>query len=87
MYFENLLSVDVIQAVGQVKACIFLYTDPGSGALILQLLSAAVIGSLFYFRSFRDRVKHFFSSRKKSEAELPASNLQKDGLGADEKTK
>lgn len=87
MYFDNLLSVDVIQAVGQVKACFFLYTDPGSGALILQLLSAAVIGSLFYFRSFRDRVKHFFSSRKKDQTELPASNLQKDGLGADEKTK
>lgn len=87
MYVDSLLSTGFVQAVGQVKACVFLYTDPGSGALILQLLSAAVIGSLFYFRSFRDRVKHFFSSRKKSQTELPASNLQNEGLGSDEKPK
>lgn len=87
MYVDSLLSTDFVQAVGQVKTCFLLYTDPGSGALILQLLSAAVIGSLFYFRSFRDRVRAFFSSRKKSETELPAANLQKEGLGADEKHK
>ena len=87
MYFHSLLSTGFIEALGQAKACFFLYTDPGSGALILQLLSAAVIGSLFYFRSFRDRVKHFFSSRKKSQTELPASNLQNEGLGSDDKHK
>ena len=26
------------------------YTDPGSGALILQMIAASVVGGLFYFR-------------------------------------
>jgi hypothetical protein len=30
----------------------FLYTDPGSGALIWQLLVASFVGGLFYIRSF-----------------------------------
>jgi hypothetical protein len=28
------------------------YTDPGTGALILQVIGAVVVGGLFYFRKF-----------------------------------
>ena len=28
------------------------YTDPGSGAFILQMIAASVVGGLFYFRKF-----------------------------------
>jgi hypothetical protein len=32
----------------------FIYTDPGSGTLIWQLLLAAFFGVAFYFRRFKD---------------------------------
>jgi hypothetical protein len=38
-----------------------LYTDPGSGTLIWQLLLAAVFGGMFYLR----RLKEFLVRRKK----------------------
>ena len=38
-----------------------LYTDPGSGTLVWQLLLAAFFGVMFYFRRFRD----FLSRRRK----------------------
>lgn len=31
---------------------ILLYTDPGSGFLVIQLISSAIIGAGFYFRKF-----------------------------------
>src|SRR5262245_46570297 len=45
----------------------FLYTDPGSGALIWQLLVASFVGGLFYIRSFIRRVTAKMSSRRSSE--------------------
>ena len=33
-----------------------LYTDPGSGALLLQLLAATLLGGLFYFRKAKDKI-------------------------------
>lgn len=36
------------------------YVDPGSGALIWQMLAAAAVGVLFYFRSFFRRIGMFF---------------------------
>jgi len=38
----------------------FIYTDPGYGTLIWQLLLAGFFGGAFYFR----RVKEFLSRRK-----------------------
>jgi hypothetical protein len=37
-----------------------LYIDPGNGALLLQVLLAALTGALFYFRKFFLRFKRFF---------------------------
>ena len=42
----------------------FLYTDPGSGALIWQLLVASFVGGLFYVRSFIQRITARISGRK-----------------------
>ena len=44
-----------------------LYTDPGTGTLILQLLIAAFFGVLFYVRFFLKRVGGFFSRNKGAE--------------------
>jgi hypothetical protein len=50
-----------------------LYTDPGSGTLILQLLAAGLFGLLFYLRYFIRRVKGFFLKRDElaREAKVP----------------
>lgn len=37
------------------------YADPGSGALLYQVIYAAILGGTFYFRRFLNRV---FSRRK-----------------------
>lgn len=46
---------------------LFLYTDPGTGTLILQLLIAAFLGVFFYIRFFFKRVGGFFSRKKTTE--------------------
>lgn len=45
----------------------FLYADPGSGALILQLLAAAFFGLLFYVRFFVRRTRNLFSKKQPGE--------------------
>jgi hypothetical protein len=42
----------------------FLYTDPGSGALLWQLLLASFFGALFYARSFIRRIQSMISGRR-----------------------
>jgi hypothetical protein len=42
----------------------FLYADPGSGALIWQLLVVSFVGGLFYVRSFIRRITAMISGRK-----------------------
>jgi len=45
----------------------FLYTDPGSGALIWQLLVASFVGGLFYIRTFIRKITAKMSSRRSRE--------------------
>jgi hypothetical protein len=52
----------------------FLYTDPGSGALIWQLLVASFVGGLFYIRSFIRSITSKMSGRR--------SGRQSDRQGA-----
>ena len=49
---------------------LILYTDPGSGTLILQLLIAAFLGVFFYIRFFFKRVGGFFSRKKTAEGQV-----------------
>jgi hypothetical protein len=37
------------------------YVDPGTGAMILQIIGAAVAGALFYFRQLRLWIKAMFN--------------------------
>ena len=43
---------------------ILLYTDPGTGAMLWQLLAAAFIGGAFYFRHYATKVRVLFTSKK-----------------------
>jgi len=45
----------------------FFYTDPGSGALIWQLLVASFVGGLFYIRTFIRKITAKMSSRRSRE--------------------
>lgn len=37
------------------------YMDPGSGSFLLQILLAAFVGGMFYFRQGVEAVKRFFA--------------------------
>jgi hypothetical protein len=41
------------------------YTDPGSGTLILQMLSAGVVSGLFYIRRFTKWIRNTSWSKRK----------------------
>ena len=43
------------------------YTDPGTGALIWQMVAAAFVGGMFYFRRFRDAVSRLWTRNKREE--------------------
>jgi hypothetical protein len=43
------------------------YTDPGSGALVWQLLVASFFGIMFYVRSFIRKITTMMSNRKSRE--------------------
>jgi hypothetical protein len=50
-----------------------IYTDPGTGALILQLLVAAFLGTVFYLRYFTKRARNLFSRKRQNDENLEAS--------------
>lgn len=50
-----------------------LYIDPGSGSYLVQVLIAAVLGALFYFKTAWNWVKSFFVKPK------PTSEEKEDG--------
>ncbi|HEY6403247.1 MAG TPA: hypothetical protein VI479_17635 [Blastocatellia bacterium] len=66
-----------------IHALALLYTDPGSGALVWQLLVASFFGILFYLRAFIRRIAAIMSDRK-SRPSMEEINQQaaarRDGL-------
>ncbi|MGI8734304.1 MAG: hypothetical protein ACR2LM_13515 [Pyrinomonadaceae bacterium] len=46
------------------NAIFLLYTDPGTGALLWQLLAAGFIGAAFYFRHYAAKIKVLLNSIK-----------------------
>ncbi len=50
------------------------YVDPGSGSLIIQMLIAASVGAVFYFRQVRDKIKSILFGGGKAEAEPGSSD-------------
>jgi hypothetical protein len=57
-----------------IHSLAFFYTDPGSGALVWQLLVASFVGGLFYLRAFIRRIAAKMSGRR--------SGRQSDRQGA-----
>lgn len=50
----------------------FLYIDPGSGSYLVQLIIAAVMGVVFFFRNIKAYIKSFFTrSPKKTNDNSP----------------
>lgn len=47
----------LVATMGDAQA----YVDPGTGAMILQIIGALVAGTLFYYRQLRDKVASWFS--------------------------
>ena len=45
---------------------LLLYTDPGSGAMIWQLLVAAGLGAAFYFRHYFTKVRELVARRQRN---------------------
>lgn len=45
----------------------FLYIDPGSGSYIVQVIAAAVLGFLFFFKNIWYKITSFFKKRKPEE--------------------
>jgi hypothetical protein len=44
---------------------IILYIDPGSGSYLVQVLIAAVLGIVFFFKNIRLYIKSFFTRSSK----------------------
>jgi hypothetical protein len=47
---------------------LLLYVDPGSGSYLVQMIIAAVLGAIFYFKNIWWKIKSFFTKNKKQEA-------------------
>ena len=52
---------------------LFFYTDPGSGALLFQLIMATLLGGLFYFRKLKDLIFNR-NKTKETSKEVPVSS-------------
>jgi hypothetical protein len=63
-----------------IRTLAFLYTDPGSGALLWQLMLAAIFGALFYGRLFIRRVIEMFRKERGKENEAAPTTPNQDGL-------
>jgi hypothetical protein len=48
------MSVTIL--LSSLSSTLLFYTDPGSGALLLQIITATLLGGLFYFRKIKDRM-------------------------------
>jgi hypothetical protein len=47
-----------------------LYFDPGTGALIVQFLAAAVAAALLFYRTVSQKIKSFFGVKNKKEVDF-----------------
>jgi hypothetical protein len=59
-----LFSARMLALAVATSATAFAYVDPGTGAMIIQMIGAAVAGALFYFRSARDWLASRFGRRR-----------------------
>lgn len=55
-----------------------LYFDPGTGALILQFLAAAVAGVLLFYRTVLHKIKSLFGIKEKEEDDFMDDKEQQE---------
>ena len=55
------------------RMIVFLYIDPGSGSYLVQLLVAAGLGVLYFFRTIKLYVQNFFYKIFKGKKRSPKS--------------
>jgi hypothetical protein len=58
-----------------INTTFLFYTDPGSGALLMQLIAAVLLGGLFYFRRLKDFIFRK-SNAEKVEQVSPENSLE-----------
>ncbi len=56
----------------------FLYLDPGSGAYIIQVIIAAVLGGMMFFKNGWMKIKSFFVKPKPEDVEEEHLNKKED---------
>ncbi|MEI7736816.1 MAG: hypothetical protein WCI49_15215 [Ferruginibacter sp.] len=54
----------------------FLYLDPGSGSYLLQVIIAAILGGLMFFKNFWIKLKSFFIKPGAKENEPEATDKE-----------
>ena len=64
---------------------IFLYFDPGLGAMIVQALVAAAAGILLFSKNVMYKVKSFFGLAKKEEDAYDSIDIEDDETQVDDK--
>jgi hypothetical protein len=57
---------------------ILLYFDPGTGALIVQFLAAAVAGVLLFYRTVMHKIKSLFGIKNKEEDDFMDDKEQQE---------
>jgi len=50
-----------------------IYIDPGSGSYLVQVIVAAALGVVFFFRNIKTYIKSFFSRSPKKSDDNPAA--------------
>jgi hypothetical protein len=48
-----------------------LYIDPGSGSYLIQMIAAAVLGIVFFFKNIALTLKHFFYRIFRKKSKMP----------------
>ncbi|MGK2862868.1 MAG: hypothetical protein ACSLE0_13115 [Chitinophagaceae bacterium] len=48
-----------------------LYIDPGSGSYLVQIIAAAVLGIVFFFRNIKLYIRSFFTRSSKKQKDNP----------------
>lgn len=72
MVVQSIFGVSLL-AGSSFRCLLFLYTDPGSGALVWQLVLASIIGGAFYTRLVIRRLKSRLAGWKKAGSAVPTS--------------
>ena len=57
----------------------FLYLDPGSGSYLLQVIIAAILGGLMFFKNFWIKIKSFFVKPKPQEESKDQESGEQEG--------